>query len=76
MSVPVIAGAALLDLKDLVKDGTAGGPSATSLVLGAAVAAVVGYIAILGINRILNTGRFWWFGVYCLIVGAAVVVFL
>ena len=76
MLVPVIAGAALLDLKDLVKDGTAGGPSATSLLLGAAVAAVVGYGSILGINRILHAGRFWWFGVYCLVIGAAVVVFL
>ncbi len=77
MSVPVIGGALLLDIKDFLKEApSADSVSVFQLIIGAAVAGVVGYFAILLINRLLNAGRFWWFGIYCLAVGALAVVCL
>lgn len=67
MSLPVIAGAVFVEV---VKDGVSvAGLSTTNCVAGALIAAVVGWIAIGTLVRILNSGRFWMFGVYCIAVG-------
>ena len=70
MSIPVIAGAALLELRDL-------GPSEEGLpvpvavaLAAAALAALVGFFALKAVVRTLHGGRFWTFGLYCLAVGA------
>ena len=69
MSLPVIGGAVLMDV---LKDGVAvSGLSTASCVVGAIVAGLVGLAAIGTLVKILNKGKFWMFGVYCLVVGAA-----
>ena len=76
MSAPLIAGAALLEfLKSL--DAPASGTIGWGLTFyGAAVAAVVGYVSLALLVKSLKGKRFWWFGVYCLIVGLATLVFV
>ncbi len=76
MVVPVIFGATLMQVYDLVKAGAsapADGMRLLPLLLGAAVAAVVGYLAICTLVRILSAGRFWFFGVYCLLLGIVLI---
>lgn len=68
MSLPVICGALLVDM---AKDGLAdNGISMGACVAGATVAAVTGCISIVALVRILNRGKLWMFGVYCLAVGS------
>lgn len=73
MSIPVIAGAALLEFV-----GSAGADKAAGLpvplwtaLAAAAVGAVVGFVALCAVVRLVSRGRFWVFGLYCLAVGAA-----
>ena len=74
MSAPPIAGAALLEaLKSF--HGPAGAANATEVswvlcALGAAVAAVVGYLSLALLVRALKSDRFWLFGPYCVAAGA------
>jgi undecaprenyl-diphosphatase len=71
MSIPAIAGGAVLDAKDL-----AGFPkdSIIALVVGVVAAALVGYICIKWLLRIISRGHLWWFGVYCLCAGVLTLV--
>lgn len=70
MSIPAIAGGAVLDAKDLAgfPDG-----STVALIVGVLFAAIVGYLCIKWLLRIIRGGQLWWFGVYCLIAGLVVV---
>ena len=69
MSLPVIGGAVLVEI---LKDGVSpGGLDPWHCLAGAAVAAVVGWLAIGGLIRLLGRGRFHWFGFYCVAAGAA-----
>jgi undecaprenyl-diphosphatase len=71
MSIPPLLGGTLISLCS--RDSTTGMDLGWGLMaLGLAVAAVVGYVSISILMRVLNRGRFWLFGVYCLIVGGAV----
>ncbi len=71
MSVPAVAGAALLDAVHLVRNPPESLLAATpALFLGLLVSAAVGWLAIVCIVRVLSAGRFWMFGIYCLAVGA------
>lgn len=70
MSAPLLAGVSLLALKDLVENGNHCGNSGLELMAGFVVAAVVGYFSIKWLVSLLQRGRFWCFGVYCLAVGA------
>lgn len=68
MSLPVIGGAVLLKLRhfgDFTSDGQAVG-----LLVAMLLAAVVGYAALKLLARIRIAGKFWYFGIYCLAVGA------
>ena len=68
MSLPVIGGAVLLTLRqfgDFTSDGQAVG-----LLVAMLLAAVVGYAALKLLARIRIAGKFWYFGIYCLAVGA------
>lgn len=69
MSIPLLAGAGLLQL--LKVDSMPPDISVAMLVSGAAVSAVTGYFALHVLVKVLKSGRFWMFGVYCLIAGAA-----
>ena len=78
MSIPVIAGAALLELAETGRiraalDGAEipGFPVAIGPALAAAaLAGAVGYAALRAVVRVLDRGSFWAFGPYCLAVGA------
>ncbi len=72
MSIPPLLGGALLDLlrHDPAAAGAAMGWDVVGL--GMAVAAVVGYGSIVVLMRTLTSGRFWVFGLYCLLVGSLV----
>ena len=68
MSLPVIGGAVLLKLrhfKELSSDGQGFGMFAALI-----ISAVVGYFALKFLARMRIAGKFWWFGIYCLAIGA------
>jgi undecaprenyl-diphosphatase len=72
MVVPALFGAALLTLR---KEP----PTAAMLpswLLGTATSFVFGYLALRFILAAVGKGRFEWFGVYCLAVGAAALIFI
>jgi undecaprenyl-diphosphatase len=75
LSIPAIAGAAVLEIPDFIKAMTQ-----TSLVgiyaIGAMVAAVVGYLSIFYLLSVIKKGKFFYFGVYCAIVGILGIIFL
>jgi undecaprenyl-diphosphatase len=68
LSVPAIAGAMVLDIFDIIKNF-----SNTALIpvylLGTAAAALVGYISIAFLLSVIKKGKFFYFGLYCLLVG-------
>jgi undecaprenyl-diphosphatase len=74
LSIPVIAGAALLELKDIVKQGTEVGFA--PILLGTLAAAVSGYVAIKLLLRVMERGKFSWFSLYCLALGVVGILFI
>lgn len=80
MSVPVIGGACLLDIPDVLSAMEPVSEGATVLPvwmlgIGALISAVVGYASLTLLVRMLNRGRFWFFGVYCLLAGLFLTLF-
>jgi len=74
MVIPLIIGAAAMNL---IKEPTGTeGISGWLLALGAVISAVVGYIAIKVLIRLLKDGRFWMFGIYCMFAGLLVLIFM
>lgn len=71
MSAPLLAGVSLLALLDLCENGNTSGNSVLELGLGFFVSAVVGYFSIKWLVSLLQRGRFWRFGIYCLAMGVA-----
>jgi undecaprenyl-diphosphatase len=67
LSIPVIAGATLLKTYDLITFGTTIG--ILQIIVGIAVSAIVGYMAIKQMLRIMEKGKFSWFSLYCLAIG-------
>jgi undecaprenyl-diphosphatase len=67
LSIPAIAGAALLDGIDMARYGG----FTWDLLVGMAVAAVVGYLAIAGLIKVLTRVGLLPFALYCLAAGAA-----
>jgi len=68
LSIPAILGALVLHLKDLagmVLDNQ----MAVILIIGFLTSFIVGYIAIRFLLRVVQSGRFSWFGIYCLALG-------
>jgi undecaprenyl-diphosphatase len=74
LSIPVIAGAALIELKDIAKQGTELGLG--PILLGTVAAAVSGYFAIKLLLRVMERGRFSWFAFYCLALGVVGILFI
>lgn len=76
MSIPVIVGAALLELRGSSGAAEEGLPVPIPVALAsAALAALVGYFALKAVVRVLHGGRFWMFGLYCLATGALALAF-
>ena len=74
MSIPVIAGALFMEV---IKSGSAiRSVSLTHCFVGAVVAGVVGFLAIGILIRVLNSGKFWMFGLYCMAVGVLSMTFI
>ncbi len=72
MSVPLLLGATLLHV---VRPEPSAGSCTVGwglIWLGTLVAALVGYASISFLIRVLSGGRFWFFGVWCLVVGGLV----
>jgi len=74
LSIPVIAGAALLETNNVVRQGAEVGFA--PFVVGVVAAALTGYIAIKILLRIIERGQFSWFALYCFAVGIAGILFI
>jgi undecaprenyl-diphosphatase len=74
LSVPVIAGAALLETYKLITYGTPF--SLTQIIIGIVLSAVSGYAAIKLLLRIMEKGKFSWFSLYCLVIGIIGIFFM
>lgn len=72
LSVPAVAGAILLDLKDVLSEGLQ--VEVTTLLVGMATAFLSGLFAIKALLRLLGQGRLNVFAWYTLILGLAVLV--
>ncbi len=69
MSAPIIFGAGLIQLPDMVRQGASG--SALALVLGFLAAAITGFLTIRFLLRYLQSNTFYPFVVYVWVVGVA-----
>ncbi len=74
MSFIPIAGATVIKLIGRFMDASPGEISGIFLIAGMFASLVVGYAAIIILVRVLEAGRLWWFGPYCLAAGAIVIV--
>lgn len=70
LSVPVILGASILKMKELLENPPPSG-EILNLVLGTIAAAVSGYLAIVWMLGIIRRQKLEWFGLYCAIVSIA-----
>lgn len=70
LSVPVILGASILKMKELLENPPPSG-EILNLTLGTIAAAVSGYLAIVWMLDIIRRQKLEWFGLYCAIVSIA-----
>jgi len=75
MSVPVLLGAAIIKTTHLI-GAENGDLTILNLAVGGIVSAVVGYFSIIYLVKTLSAGRFWCFGVYCLMTGITGIIFI
>jgi len=75
LSIPAIIGATVLQIPQFIRDIT-NADLVINYLIGAIVAAVVGYISITYLMRIIKKGKFFYFGLYCAVVGLLGVLFL
>lgn len=68
LMLPAVAGASMLELRHGLPE--AGAVSPLSLLFGILTAAIVGYIAIALLLKVLRSDKFWLFGPYCIAAGA------
>lgn len=73
MSIPVILGAAVLEVKDVLKADVSGG-EIVNYIIGMLVAAVVGYICIKTMLNVVRKKKFKGFSIYCYIVGIIAII--
>jgi undecaprenyl-diphosphatase len=72
MAIPVLLAAVLLELPHL-GEATTEALSLGGVVLGMLTAATVGYVSLVLLIKMLAKGKFWVFGLYCLISGGTAV---
>jgi undecaprenyl-diphosphatase len=73
LSMPVILGGGLIDLKKLISQGT--DLPTTSLIIGFFTAAISGYIAIVFLMDIVKRGKLHYFGIYCVIIAISIIIY-
>ncbi len=73
MSLPAILGANLLEVPDALASGSAISPIAA--IVGLAVSIVAGILSIKLIKMIVKSQKFFFFGIYCLLAGSAVLIY-
>jgi undecaprenyl-diphosphatase len=74
LSIPVIAGAALLEAKTVIRQGMESGFG--PFFVGLFVAAVAGYFSIKVLLRIVERGKLSWFAFYCFALGIVGLIFI
>ena len=74
MSIPVILGAVVLQLGDLLSDPPTL-DSCVNIAAGTLVAAVSGYYAIVLLLDIIRKNRLQWFGYYCLVLSVTGIIY-
>jgi undecaprenyl-diphosphatase len=67
LSIPVIAGAALIEAVKLIVYGTTLGY--VQIIIGVVMSTIAGYAAIKLLLRVMEKGKFSWFSLYCLVIG-------
>jgi undecaprenyl-diphosphatase len=75
LAIPALFGAGLLNLWEALHAGSGSAPWG-GLALGAATAFLVGLAAIRALLAIVGRGKFWIFAVYCVGLGAAVLLWV
>ncbi len=73
MSVPVILGAAVLEVPELANESLSAG-TITNYIVGMIVAAVVGYVCIKTMLNVVRKKKFKGFAYYCFIMGTVAIV--
>ncbi|MBN2357024.1 undecaprenyl-diphosphatase UppP [candidate division KSB1 bacterium] len=68
LSIPAILGAAIIEGRELLQVGIQGGQAVT-LLFGAIMAFISGYLAIRFMLKILRRGKLYWFAPYCILLG-------
>ena len=68
LSIPAILGATVLQIPQFISDIT-NADLVINYFVGAVVAAVVGYVSIAYLMKIIKRGKFFYFGLYCAVVG-------
>lgn len=71
MSIPILVAGAAVDFMHSQPAQADNGLGIVHYLVGIAVAAIVGYLAIGTLICLLCRGRFWYFAVYCLCAGSA-----
>ncbi len=74
LSIPAILGAGILKAPAVVAE--IHHAKGSLLLLGFAVSFVVGYLSIAGLMRVVRRGQFGYFGLYCILVGIAGLIFI
>jgi undecaprenyl-diphosphatase len=75
MAIPALLGAGVLEsLKIYLKGDFTPGAAPRDLLIGAVVSFLVGLVAIEILMRVLQRGRLRWFAIYCILLGAVVLV--
>ncbi len=74
IAVPAILGATVFELRK-VDPATLTGERVGQIVASAALAGVIGYLAIVWLVRIVRSGRVWYFSVYLVLLGLGLIAF-
>ena len=73
IAIPAIAGASVLELKDLITGEKPFTGDAGALILGMIVSCLVGLFALKWLLRIVAKDKLHWFAIYCVVVGCATI---
>lgn len=71
ISIPAILGASLLEGMEIHRPGAAALPEGWPLAV--AVAFVLGWLSLKAMRRLVLSGKWAWFGLYCLLVGSVAI---
>jgi len=75
LSLPAVFGAGILKMMQLYSNNQVDGQFSVYLI-GALTAFIVGYISIALLLKLVKQGKFFYFGIYCLLVGISGLIFL